>query len=204
VRRLQYLNKPYSSLERRAAQWAAAASDRPTFLLPVFVELCVVPTLFAAFKRCDLYGLAEEEGRARLKAFLAPAAMPPKPAFPGTAKISSVHSPPLATSGFPGKAAPTDNSLYDVFLSYSHMDARWVESLATRLNAEHGFSVWLDRWRLVPGRNWQQELAKGLAQARCCAVCINNTTPIGWCRQELEQALNLLSVASVNCSASAR
>lgn len=31
-----YLTKPYSSWERRAAQWAAA-SKRPTFALPVFI-----------------------------------------------------------------------------------------------------------------------------------------------------------------------
>lgn len=33
-----YLTKPYSSWELQAAQWAAA-SERPNFTLPVFVEL---------------------------------------------------------------------------------------------------------------------------------------------------------------------
>jgi TIR domain len=64
-----YLKKPYSSLERRAAQWASL-TDRPKFLLPVFIEPCESPTLFAPLKRCDLYGLAEGDARARLKAFL--------------------------------------------------------------------------------------------------------------------------------------
>jgi TIR domain-containing protein len=45
-----YLNKPHSSLERRAAQWAAL-TDRPNFLLPVFVEPCETPALFATTKR---------------------------------------------------------------------------------------------------------------------------------------------------------
>lgn len=80
---------------------------------------------------------------------------------------------------------------FDVFLSYSHLDAAWVENLAKRLNGEHGFSVWLDRWALIPGRSWQREMAQGLEQAGCCAVCINNTTPSGWFRQELERALSL-------------
>ena len=82
-------------------------------------------------------------------------------------------------------------SKYDVFVSHSHADAPWVEELANRLKREHGFEVWLDRWRLVPGRSWQQEMAKGLEQARCCAVCINDKTPSGWSRQELERALDL-------------
>jgi hypothetical protein len=76
-------------------------------------------------------------------------------------------------------------------VSYSRADAPWVESLAARLKAEHGFSVWLDRWVLIPGRPWQREMAQGLKQARCCAVCINKATPKGWCREELERALNL-------------
>ena len=56
-----YLDKkPYSAWERRAAQWAAA-TDRPNFVLPVFVEPCTAPTLLAHLKRCDLHGISEEE-----------------------------------------------------------------------------------------------------------------------------------------------
>ncbi len=97
-----YLEKPYSAWERRAAQWAAA-TDRPNFVLPVFVEPCKAPTLLAHLKRCDLHGISEEEASARLKAFLQPAAKPPRGIFPGEAKPSSGLAgsrPP-----FPGKAA---------------------------------------------------------------------------------------------------
>jgi hypothetical protein len=77
-----YLIKPYSSWERRAAQWAAA-TDRPNFALPVFVEHCETTTLFSQVKRCDLYGVSEEEARARLKAFREPAGKPAqRAAFP--------------------------------------------------------------------------------------------------------------------------
>jgi hypothetical protein len=38
-----YLNAPYSSWERGAAQWASA-SKLPNFVLPVFVEDCEPPT----------------------------------------------------------------------------------------------------------------------------------------------------------------
>lgn len=100
-----YLGKPYSSWERRSAQWAAAG-DRPGFVLPVFVESCEVPTLFAHLKRCELYGLSEEEARARLKQFMTPAGKPTqRTAFPGGAKTApeqaSVRPPPK----FPGTAA---------------------------------------------------------------------------------------------------
>jgi hypothetical protein len=91
----------------------------------------------------------------------------------------------------PRTGQPVTKPKYDVFLSHSHADAPWVEDLAKRLQGELGFAVWLDRWELVPGRSWQQEIAQGLEQARCCAVCINNATPRGWFRQELERALSL-------------
>src|SRR6516225_8831837 len=44
-----YLEAPYSSLERRAAQWAAA-TDRPGFALPVFIHRCEATALFAHVK----------------------------------------------------------------------------------------------------------------------------------------------------------
>jgi hypothetical protein len=43
-----YLTKPYSSWERRAAQWAAA-SRRPNFALPMFIEDIEPPILLAHF-----------------------------------------------------------------------------------------------------------------------------------------------------------
>lgn len=80
-----YLAAPYSNWERQAAQWASA-DKRPNFALPVFIEDCEAPTLVAHIKRCDLYGLSEEEARAKLAAYLAPAAKPSVPvAFSGSA-----------------------------------------------------------------------------------------------------------------------
>jgi hypothetical protein len=84
-----------------------------------------------------------------------------------------------------------DLSQYNVFLSHSHAEAEWVESLARRLVDERGFSVWLDRWILVPGTSWQQEMARGLDQARTCAVCIGRDTPAGWFREEIERSLDI-------------
>ncbi len=79
---------------------------------------------------------------------------------------------------------------FDVFLSHSHADAEIVESIATKLEDEAGFRVWLDKWVLVPGAHWQQEMTRGLEQAKTCAVCIGQSTPAGWFREEIEKALN--------------
>lgn len=81
--------------------------------------------------------------------------------------------------------------LFDVFLSHAHVDGELVEELGVRLEDQANIRVWLDRWILVPGEHWQQEMAKGLEQAKTCAVCIGDATPRGWFREEIERALNL-------------
>lgn len=78
----------------------------------------------------------------------------------------------------------------DVFLSHSHVDADDVEEIAGRLEDEHGLRPWLDRWVLIPGRPWQPELARGLAKAASCAVCLGHHTPRGWFEREIEKAMN--------------
>ena len=103
-----YLAKDYSSWERQAAQWAAA-SKRRNFALPVFVEECEAPTLLAPFKRCDLFGLSEEDARARIETYLAPAAKPSGPArFPGADKSVQGKLARPETVAFPeGRVAIT-------------------------------------------------------------------------------------------------
>jgi tetratricopeptide (TPR) repeat protein len=103
----RYLEQPYSALERHGAQWAAA-SKRPNFLLPVFIESCEAPILMAPLKRCDLHGLKEVEARARLDDFLKPAVKPAGPVrFPGTSVGGGV--PPTSPVAFPGSSRAISN-----------------------------------------------------------------------------------------------
>lgn len=84
----------------------------------------------------------------------------------------------------------TGHPIFDVFLSHSHVDAQPVETLGEYLEDKVEFRVWLDKWILVPGNHWQQEMAKGLDQAKTCAVCVGRETPRGWFKEEIERALN--------------
>ena len=84
----------------------------------------------------------------------------------------------------------SDASPFDVFLSHSHVDSQIVEILGAKLMYKGQFRVWLDKWTLIPGEKWQQNLAKGLDHAKTCAVCIGRNTPSGWFREEIERALN--------------
>jgi tetratricopeptide (TPR) repeat protein len=104
-----YLKAPHSSRERRSAQWAI---DRPNFALPVFVEDCKAPSLFANIKRCDLQGLSENDARLRLETFLTPAAVPAGAMkFPGGHKTKSTGIGTAASgpANFPGRAHALSN-----------------------------------------------------------------------------------------------
>ena len=79
---------------------------------------------------------------------------------------------------------------YDVFLSHSHADAEYVERLAVQLGDKPGLKSWLDKWAVIPGGSFQQAIAKGLAEAKSCAVFLGAKTPAGWFEKEYEAALN--------------
>jgi hypothetical protein len=69
---------------------------------------------------------------------------------------------------------------FDVFLSHSHGDAEIVERLGMKLEDEAQLQVWLDKWILVPGEHWQQEMARGLDQEpRPAPFVLDATHPRG-------------------------
>ena len=101
-----YLTKDYSGWERRSAQWAAA-SKRPNFMLPVFVEDCEAPVAMGHLKRCNLFGLEEVKARASLEAYLTEAKPPQTQVrFPG-----GPSAPPAsaAMTQFPGRKLALSN-----------------------------------------------------------------------------------------------
>jgi hypothetical protein len=90
---------------------------------PVFIETCKAPTLLVQFKRCDLAGLGEDEARARLAAFLAPAARPTSAvAFPGGVKSDSAR--PAAVT-FPGAQLALSNIPVRVPLHFLGYQMSW-------------------------------------------------------------------------------
>ena len=97
-----YLSKTYSRWERLAAQWAAAG-ERPNFALPVLIENCKLPTLLAQIKRCELFGLGEEEARTQLADYLKSGVRPQGPiSFPGAAKFAATTPKLDKAVSFPG------------------------------------------------------------------------------------------------------
>jgi len=88
----EYLNAPYSTLERNAAAWQAA-KNRPGFILLVVVKPCRIPTLSDHLRRCELFGVPEEAARLRFREFMAKRDMPESVSFPG--KVVAVSNIPI-------------------------------------------------------------------------------------------------------------
>src|SRR5262245_48305196 len=88
----EYMKAPYSTLERNAALWRAAAK-RPGFILLVVVKPCHLPTLSDHIRRCELFGLPEDAAHLRFRAFMATPAPPEAIGFPG--KVFPVSNIPI-------------------------------------------------------------------------------------------------------------
>src|ERR1041384_1681156 len=77
---------------------------------------------------------------------------------------------------------------YDVFLSHHSSDKDSVEELAFRLE-ELKLTPFLDKWHLVPGDPWQEELEEALDSSATCAVFLGPAGLGGWQNEEMRSAL---------------
>src|SRR6266850_315535 len=78
---------------------------------------------------------------------------------------------------------------YHVFLSHNSQDKPAVEELARRLQKE-GVEPWLDKWHLIPGDPWQEDLEQALAACACCAVFVGPSGISPWQNEEMRVAIN--------------
>ena len=60
---------------------------------------------------------------------------------------------------------------FDIFLSHNSADKDSVERIAEKLQTE-GVKPWLDKWCLVPGQPFQDQLANALKSCRTCGIFV--------------------------------
>jgi hypothetical protein len=113
-----YLKAPYSTLERNAALWQAAA-QRPGFVLLVAVKLCKLPTLSDHIRRCELFGVPEDAARLRFREFMSQCEAPETAAFPG--KVVAVSNIPIRV---PEHFLGRDDSLAAIETSLARYEGR--------------------------------------------------------------------------------
>jgi Novel STAND NTPase 1/TIR domain len=82
------------------------------------------------------------------------------------------------------------NWAYDVFLSHTSPDKNAVEAIARRLADDAALSPFLDKWHLIPGNPWQEELEQALDTSRTCAVFIGPHGIGPWENIEMRSALD--------------
>jgi len=78
---------------------------------------------------------------------------------------------------------------YDVFLSHNSRDKPAVEWLAAKLEDQAQIHVFLDKWNLVPGDPWQEDLENALTASATVAVFLGPAGISGWHNEELRNAL---------------
>ena len=86
-------------------------------------------------------------------------------------QVAALRDGRISPTDLPGAVQLPDP---DVFLSYANPDWKSVEILARALEDKEHLIVWLDRWVLIPGEHWQQQMARGLESAKTCAVCVGD------------------------------
>jgi WD40 repeat protein len=77
---------------------------------------------------------------------------------------------------------------YDVFLSHHNSDKIAVEMVARRLR-EEGLNPLLDRWHLLPGQPWPEELGEAVDLSRSCALLLGLEGIGPWEHPEMRSAL---------------
>ncbi len=65
-----------------------------------------------------------------------------------------------------------------------------MKTVARRLSARGGITVWFDEWNLVPGTPWQPEIEKALQNCRSVAVFVGPSGVSPWQNEEMRAAIN--------------
>jgi len=79
---------------------------------------------------------------------------------------------------------------YDAFLSHNAEDKPQVELLASRLQDDAGLRPFLDKWHLVPGDPWQEDIENALNNSATCIVFLGPSGIGSWQNEEMRSALD--------------
>jgi hypothetical protein len=82
-----------------------------------------------------------------------------------------------------------NRSFMAVFISYSHVDAKFVDVLATNLvRSKH--HIWMDRWELNIGDSLTDKIEQAITESDAILVILSKTSVESqWCRRELTAGL---------------
>ncbi len=82
-------------------------------------------------------------------------------------------------------------TVVDAFFSYNSKDKIVVEKLAQKLEDEKGINIWLDKWNLIPGTPWQEEIEMALEKSKAIVLLLGSSGFGKWHTEEVRVALEL-------------
>lgn len=82
-------------------------------------------------------------------------------------------------------------TVVDAFFSYNSKDKIVVEKLAQKLENEKGLNIWLDKWNLIPGMPWQEEIEVALNKSKTIVFLLGPSGFGKWHTEEVRVALEL-------------
>ena len=82
-----------------------------------------------------------------------------------------------------------------VFLSYSKRDSVAAADLWARLR-KLGYDIWFDVDKLLPGQDWENEIARAIRESAAVIVCLSSqwVNDVGYVQKELRQTLNQMEL----------
>jgi small GTP-binding protein len=87
------------------------------------------------------------------------------------------------------REAKTSLGEYDVFLAYDGEDLAAVTEVAEALR-DRGVRVWFDKWEVLPGRSFIDEIEKAFPRTSAAAVFFGKAQFSRWKRREMQIALH--------------
>lgn len=76
-----------------------------------------------------------------------------------------------------------------IFISYSHKDSDFVDSLCRNLAGDR-INVWMDRWELKPGDSLVESVQSAMVSAGAILIVLSNSyVESSWCQKELNSGL---------------
>jgi len=82
-----------------------------------------------------------------------------------------------------------NNTKYHAFLSHSNPDKPMVEYIANWLT-QNDITVWLDKWNILPGDPWQEEIEEALDASAACVVFLGSGGITPWQNEEMRSAIS--------------
>jgi hypothetical protein len=81
------------------------------------------------------------------------------------------------------------DKLYDAFLSHNSKDKNFIEQVAQKLQEDYKIKIWLDKWNIIPGRDFQEEIEKGIFSSRSCVIFLGDNDAGKWQFEEIKLAI---------------